>query len=161
MASCRRGQAGECDDGDARHTGATEMNNCLIRLGATLLLLFSVLGVGWSPLVDDAAAQGVTSRVRFAPGSSSATLKGAIVRGDRDVYILGAKGGQSMSVNISSIENNAVFQIRSPGGSELRGAREGDDAMQWSGTLPASGDYRIIVGGTRGNASYTLRISIR
>ena len=137
------------------------MNDRFIRLAATLLLLSAVLGFGGSPLVDDAAAQGVTSRVQFARGTSSATLEGAVVRGDRDTYIVGAKGGQSMSVTISSLERNAVFQISGPGGNELRGAREGDDTMKWSGTLPASGDYRIIVGGTRGNASYTLRVSIR
>lgn len=132
-----------------------------VRLSATLLLLFAVLGSGWLPFANDAAAEGITSRVRFARGASSATLKGAVVRGDRDVYIVGANAGQSMSVTISSLERNAVFQIEAPGGKELRGAGETDDAMQWSGPLPSSGDYRIIVGGTRGNASYTLRVSIR
>jgi hypothetical protein len=145
------------DDG---HTAGLGMNR-LIRLGSTLLVLCTILGSGFLLFGDNAAADGVTSRVRFARGSSSATLEGAVVRGDRDVYIVGANGGQSMSVNISSLERNAVFQIEAPGGNELRGAGETDDAMQWSGTLPASGDYRIIVGGTRGNASYTLRVSIR
>ena len=136
------------------------MNHRFIQLGA-VLVLFAALGIGWSAFVDEATAQGVTSRVRFARGASSATLEGAVVRGDRDTYIVGATFGQTMTVNISSIEHNAVFQITDPGGGELVGAREGDDAMQWSGALPGSGDYRIIVGGTRGNASYTLRVSIR
>jgi hypothetical protein len=136
------------------------MNHCS-RLGATLLLLFAVFSVDCALLVHDAAADGVTSRVQFARGGSSATVKGAVIRGDRDVYIVGANGGQSMSVNISSLERNAVFQIQGPDGNELRGAGETDDAMEWSGVLPASGDYRIIVGGTRGNASYTLRVGIR
>jgi hypothetical protein len=133
----------------------------VIRLSAILLLVGAVLGMGWSSFVHDAAAEGVTSRVRFARGSSSATMKGAVIRGERDIYIVGANGGQSMSVTIASLERNAVFQIEAPGGNELRGASETDDAVRWSGPLPASGDYRIIVGGTRGNASYTLRVSIR
>ena len=36
----------------------------------------------------------------------------------------------------------------------------GEDAVQWTGDLTQSGDYRIIVGGTRGNASYKLLIGI-
>jgi hypothetical protein len=66
-----------------------------------------------------------------------------------------------MSVRISSLEDNAVFQIYEPGGKQsLPGAGERDDAQQWSGELPTSGDYTIIVGGTRGNATYTLKVTI-
>lgn len=43
----------------------------------------------------------------------------------------------------------------------LPGAGDGDDAMKWTGRLPADNEYVIVVGGTRGNASYTLTISIR
>jgi hypothetical protein len=137
------------------------MNNRCVRPGAVLLLLAVVGSNVPATLLAEAAAQSNTTRVRFARGESSATLRGAVVRGERDIYIVGANGGQSMRVSISSRERNAVFQIEEPGGSELRGAREGDDATQWAGTLPRSGDYRIIVGGTRGNASYTLRVSVR
>jgi hypothetical protein len=66
-----------------------------------------------------------------------------------------------MSVSISSLEDNAVFQIYEPGGNQaLPGAGERDDAREWSGELPASGDYTIVVGGTRGNATYELRVTI-
>jgi hypothetical protein len=64
-------------------------------------------------------------------------------------------------VRISSLEDNAVFQIYVPGHEQtLDGAGEGDDATEWSGELPVSGDYRIVVGGTRGNASYRLEVTI-
>lgn len=107
------------------------------------------------------SADGVTKRVRFAKGKSSATLSGGVVRGDRDTYILGAKAGQTMSVKITSVENNAVFQIENPDGEYLENAGDGDDAMNWRGSLADKGDYKIIVGGTRGNASYKLTVSIR
>jgi hypothetical protein len=45
-------------------------------------------------------------------------------------------------------------------GIALKGADDGDDAMAWSGTLPQTGRYLIVVGGTRGNASYRLEIAI-
>lgn len=107
-------------------------------------------------------AQGVKQKVRFPRGSSSTTISGAVVRGDRDRYYLEAKKGQTMSVKISSEEDNAVFQIYLPGEQEaLSGAGDGDDATNWSGELPADAEYVIVVGGTRGNASYKLTVSIK
>ena len=107
-------------------------------------------------------AQGVKQKVRFAKGSSSTTISGAVIRGERDRYYVGAKQGQKMSVKITSLEDNAVFQIFLPGEQEaLSGAGEEDDAMKWSGELPEDAEYVIVVGGTRGNASYKLTISIK
>ena len=106
-------------------------------------------------------ADGVKKKIQFERGSSSATVHGAVVRGDRDRYYLGAKKGQTMSVRITSEEDNAVFQIFLPGEQEaLPGAADGDDATNWSGELPRDADYVIVVGGTRGNASYKLTVSI-
>jgi hypothetical protein len=108
------------------------------------------------------SAQGVKKKVRFAKGRSSITIREAVVRGDRDRYYVGAKAGQKMSVKITSLEKNAVFQIYFAGEQEsLSGAGEGDDAMNWSGELPADNQYVIVVGGTRGNATYALTISIK
>jgi hypothetical protein len=106
-------------------------------------------------------AQGVKQKVRFARGTSSATIHGAVVRGDRDRYYLAAKKGQTMTVKITSTESNAVFQIYFHGEEEsLPGAGDDDDATDWSGEVPIDNEYVIVVGGTRGNATYTLKISI-
>ena len=108
------------------------------------------------------SAQGVKKRVRFAPRTSSTTIKGAVIRGERDRYYLGAKAGQTMTVKITSTEKNAVFQIYFHGEEEsLPGAGDQDDATSWSGQLPIDNEYVIVVGGTRGNAAYTLTISIK
>ncbi len=65
-------------------------------------------------------------------------------------------------VKITSTEKNAVFQIYFHGEEEaLPGADAGDDTTKWSGELPIDNEYVIVVGGTRGNASYTLTISIK
>jgi hypothetical protein len=108
-----------------------------------------------------AAQEGFTKRVRFGVGRTTATLKNSVVRGERHRYTLGARAGQKMSVSITSVERNAVFTIYAPGGGTLEGAGEGEDASEWSGALPASGDYVIEVGGTRGNATYTLKVTVR
>ena len=112
--------------------------------------------------VSSVFAEGVKQKVRFARGTSSATIHGAVVRGDRDRYYVKAKRGQTMSVKITSRENNAAFEIYFSGEQESQeGAGEEDDATNWSGALPADNDYVIVVGGRRGNASYTLTISIK
>jgi hypothetical protein len=108
------------------------------------------------------SGQGVKRKVRFAKGASSTTIRNAVVRGDQDRYYIGAKAGQTMTVKITSTEKNAVFQIYFHGEEEsLPGAGDGDDAMNWSGKLPIDNEYVIVVGGTRGNATYALTISIK
>jgi hypothetical protein len=107
------------------------------------------------------AQSGKVQRVRFQRGRTTAILKGAVVRGTQDRYILGARGGQTMIVHITSLEKNAVFAILGPDGTALEGAGEGADVTDWTGTLPSSGDFSIWVGPTRGNATYTLEVTIR
>jgi hypothetical protein len=106
------------------------------------------------------SADGVTKRIKFAKGKSSATVSGSVIRGDRDTFIVRAKAEQMMTTRITSLEKNAVFQIQGPDGEYLQDAGEGDDAMQVTNSLPYDGDYKIIVGGTRGNASYKLTVKV-
>ena len=106
-----------------------------------------------------AAQKGLTKRVRFPRGRTTAVLKNSVVRGTVDRYLLGARKGQQIIVHITSVQNNAVFDIYTPQGGTLAG--EGEDSTDWSGTLPQDGDYIIEVSGTRGNATYTLEVTIR
>ncbi len=114
-----------------------------------------------SMLLTVVAQTGTTRRVRFPKGRTTAVVKGAVVRATQDQYILGARRGQTMIVHITSLEKNAVFAILGPGGVALDGAEEGADVMDWTGELPSSGDYSIWVSPTRGNATYTLEVTIR
>ena len=122
----------------------------LMALTVTLLLFVTAL-----------AQSGQTRRVRFPRGRTTAVLKGAVIRATQDQYILGARRGQTMIVHITSLEKNAVFAILGPNGTALDGAEEGSDVMDWTGELPSSGDYSIWVSPTRGNATYTLEVTIR
>jgi len=121
-------------------------------------------------LISQAGYAGVKQEIRFSPGSSSTVVSESVVRGERDFYYLTAKAGQKMEVEINALEKNAVFQIYKPGyrigaeeieGETLPGAGETDDATQWKGELPVTGKYLFVVGGTRGNATYELKVSVR
>ncbi len=122
------------------------------------IILFFVLFFAVTTIVN---ADGITKRVKFQKGQSAATFENSVVRGDRDVYLLKAGKSQMMNISITSIEDNAVFQIvDTKTGKFLKGAADGDDTMEFSGKLPSSGDYKIIVGGTRGNASYKITMTV-
>jgi len=120
------------------------------------------------------AQAGVKKEIQFPRGSTSAVIEESVIRGEQDFYYLTTKAGQTMDVVISSLEKNAVFSIYKPGytisvdkdglteikGDSLPHAGETDDATAWKGKLPVSGKYLIVVGGTRGNATYKLKVTI-
>jgi len=102
-------------------------------------------------------------QIAFAPGASSATLKGDIQGMDRDIYPVTAKAGQTMRVKVSNKLKLVLFHIQLPGKevAYLPKAGEEDDATEWEGTLPVSGTYKIIVGAMRGkDTRYALDVRI-
>ena len=112
--------------------------------------------------------------IRFARGASSTGVNSAVVRGDRNLYSVQVRAGQRLTLRISALENNAVFNVYLPGarpgmsddavevtGTALPGFGEGSDVRRWSGRLPLSGRYLVVVGGTRGNATYRLAVTLR
>jgi len=125
------------------------------------LSILTLLLVNFFVFSQITQADGVIKRIKFAKGKHSATLSNAVIRGDEDTYIAGAKAGQKMSVKITSIESNAAFFIEKAGGGYLENAGEGDDQTVWTGMIPDAGDYKITVAGTRGNATYKLSVKIK
>ncbi|BAZ18059.1 hypothetical protein NIES4071_99410 [Calothrix sp. NIES-4071] len=95
-------------------------------------------------------------RIKFANGTNSKTIEQSVIRGERDTYLVGAKRGQRMNLKITSLEKNAAFDVIAPDGKTIK-----EGVTTWSGKLPANGDYKIVVGGTRGNASYKLTVEIK
>ncbi|MEM9092236.1 MAG: hypothetical protein AAGC93_26330 [Cyanobacteria bacterium P01_F01_bin.53] len=96
-----------------------------------------------------------TQAVFFDSGTSGTTVSNAVVRGDRDVYTLTAQGGQQMLLSMTSLEGNAVFDVVAPSGLILE-----TELTEAKLPLPDTGEYQIIVGGTRVNATYELAIVI-
>lgn len=118
------------------------------------------------------AAPAEVRPISFAPGAKTAVISGAVVRGTRDVFSFEGYKGQSADIAVKSTENNAAMTIWQPGanvnfgefvdieGQTLPGAGEEDDASKWRGRLPKSGLYLIVVGSTRGNATYELKVKV-
>lgn len=124
-----------------------------------VVMVFSFLFL--QVISDIALAREFVHTVQFTPGKHSATVSGSVVRGDVQKYLFRARAGQWMTVKVNAVEDNAAFQIYPPGKEGfLPGAGEEDDAKSWAGKLPSSGRYTIVVGGIRGNATYTLKVAI-
>ena len=128
------------------------------------LLIVCSVGLCVALGITESSAQ-ARQRVRFAAGTSSATVKG-VIRGFafRD-YIVGARSGQSIELKLAaSAGPTPVFSVFLPGGGDLEEAAQ---MSEFSGTLPSNGDYVIRVGMMRAAArrkgsvsNFTLKISI-
>lgn len=140
-----------------------------------VLWLFALVLVLVPPLAASAAEPVPTPKPIFFPtGSMRGTVGGHVLRGERNLYSLRAAKGQVMTVTVTAPDDNAVFQIYEPDtaigrdadgllefkGKSLHGADDGDDATRWSGMLPRTGTYIIVVGSSRGNARYSMDVKI-
>lgn len=111
-----------------------------------------------------ALAEIQTQPVQFKKGTSSATINGSI-KGDKIVdYVLRAKMGQRMQVLFKPSNDSAYFNVLPPGSEGeaiFIGSNEGNE---WTGTLPASGEYKVrtylMRNAARRNESSTYTLSI-
>lgn len=126
---------------------------------ASLLLTFLLLtaSVVWAK----------TIRVKFPAGKTSVILKGKTTGGpsesggmDPIAYHVRARKGQQMSLHLTSAKNNAVFGLYAPGMDPMD---VGENATDWTGTLPKTGDYEIIVfpSDETTDTTFTLEVTIR
>ena len=125
----------------------------------SVLMLATLIFVG--------AAWAKSTRVKFPPGRTTVVLNGRTTGGPSESggmdpigYILRAKKGQTMTLHLTSAKQNAVFGLYAPGMDLVEGAQSVAD---WSGELPKTGDYEIIVfpEDEKTNTTFTLEITIR
>ncbi len=113
-----------------------------------------------APAAVSSSKIAVDQPIRFAVGPLDVELNGTVISGERDRYNLSMLAGEILDVQITSLEGNAVFSILGPDQVALPGTEEGRDTMLWAVPIPADGAYSILVGPTRGNATYTLKVNV-
>lgn len=102
-------------------------------------------------------------QVQFAKGKSAATVSGQVKGYETVDYILNARAGQKMTVNVSS---NSTFLTPVIIGPQDKPVCPEPCEIPWNGTLPVNGNYHIRVGLVRaearrnGTANYTVTVGI-
>lgn len=128
------------------------------RLAAALLTLTFLLAP---------PASAKTVDVKFPKGRTTVILKGRTTGGPSEsggmnptAYRLRAKKGQQLTLHLVSAKKNAIFGVWAPG---MNPMDVGQNATDWSGTLPANGVYEIAVWpeDEATNTTFTLEVTIR
>jgi len=107
------------------------------------------------PPVSNVQAQ----RVAFKAGSDSATVDGVLSKGETLVYVLTAKKGQNMQLDVWSPNGDVIVSASgvSTGQALVQAA---DKKTSWGGTLPQDQDYYVSVTAGDGQTSYALTVKI-
>ena len=96
-------------------------------------------------------------RVQFKRGTSSATLQGKVSIALPDTYLLGARAGQVMTVQLTAARKAVRFLVMSPTTRSL----VADNARNWTGTLTETGDYHNIIDADEIPSTYSITITIK
>jgi len=96
-------------------------------------------------------------RVQFKRGMSSTTVSGKVSIALPDMYLIGARAGQVMTVQLTAPRQSVRFMIMSSTTSQMIA----DNRRTWTGTLPETGDYHILVDADEKGGTYSMTISIK
>ena len=100
-----------------------------------------------------------TERIVFDPGATGATVEAEVSPLESDRYVLRAVAGQILSVHVTTpAPATILLAIYGAGGTLLK--RDAVGGPAWSGPLPATEDYTIVVrtAGETTGAAYTLQV---
>lgn len=95
-------------------------------------------------------------RVQFPRGASSTTVRGKASLVLPDTYLIGARAGQVMTVQLTAPRKSVRFMVMTPKTNLIA-----DNSRGWSGALPENGDYTIIVDADETGGTYSLTITIK
>jgi hypothetical protein len=104
----------------------------------------------------------VERRVKFAPGKSKAILRGKANYAMSYVYLVGARKEQTMEVHLNSKGSIVKFSLIAP--KETQSMDKAFLVSGWTGKLPASGEYSIVVVMNEkdtAKVAYTLEVAIK
>ena len=95
-------------------------------------------------------------RVQFKRGASSTTVQGRVSLELSDTWIIGARAGQVMTVQLTSPQKVRFMLMTSRTTQSLA-----DNTRSWTGTLPETGDYLILIESGDKPSTYSMTISIK
>ena len=97
-----------------------------------------------------------TRRIQFRRRASSTTVQGKVSVGFPDIYLVGARAGQVMTVQLTG-PRKTRFMIMTSRTTQVLA----DNTASWTGTLPETGDYHILVDTDTDGRTYSMTVSIK
>lgn len=95
-------------------------------------------------------------RVQFRRGASSTTMEGKVSLGFSDTLLVGARAGQVMTLQLTAPRQSVKFMVMTSTTTMLA-----DNKRSWTGTLPETGDYLILVDTDDKTSTYSMTITIK
>jgi hypothetical protein len=96
-------------------------------------------------------------RLQFKRGMSWTTVTGKVSIALPDTFLVGARAGQVMTIKLTAPRKSVRFLLMSPTTRNL----VADNAREWTGTLPETGDYYIIVDADERGSTYSMTVTIK
>ena len=96
-------------------------------------------------------------RVQFRRGATSTTVTGKVSIALPDTLLIGARAGQTMSVQLTAPRQSVRFMVMTSKTTTMLA----DNTRSWTGTLPETGDYIILVDADEKSSTYSLTIAIK
>jgi hypothetical protein len=104
-------------------------------------------------------AQGATPvRIRFAPGTIATVRTGRLQPWSSALYVLAARGGQTLEAWVESAAGGATLYVWGPNGAEL--IPWAWQMSHWVAHLPSNGDYFIAVNASADSTEYKLTVLV-
>ena len=143
-------------DGSAINPLASSSPNFRGYLPATqdyLLVVHALQATPYTLNVD------IPARISFAVGATSSTASGSLAPHASQYYVLRAMKGQQLMINVSPTDENLRLVIYGFDGSVLRSGMS-SDAPSFSGTLPSTQDYIVVLTASDQAVSYSMHVTI-
>jgi hypothetical protein len=101
----------------------------------------------------------IPERISFAPGGTSATVTGQVDTYGSMWYLVGAGAGQQMTIKLDVASDTILPTIYGVDGTVLK--RYVDGQKTWTGTLPSSQDYFILISSYGGAGDFRLTVTVQ
>jgi hypothetical protein len=101
----------------------------------------------------------IPERISFASGAISATVTGRVDAYGSMWYVVGASAGQEMTVKLDVASDTVLPTIYGVDGTVLK--RYVDGQQSWTGTLPSTQDYFILIASYGGAGDFSLTVIIQ
>ncbi len=98
-----------------------------------------------------------TVRINFAPNTTATTINGKFIGTGVHQYLIKAQAGQTMTITLT---NGSFPALYAPGNRSLIDDPNRDSRTQWSGKLPATGEYTLELDSNFRGYPYSFKVAV-